>query len=81
LWLTGSGEPRDLPSGPWEAGFASVMVAIGAACCGGIVLFAGYLLCRLALDRRRLAAWASEWSVAGPRWTTRRRSRRVRKRV
>ena len=72
VWLTGSGEPRDPPSGPWEVGFASAMVAVGAACCGGIVLLVCYWLCRLALDRRRLAAWASEWSVAGPRWTSRR---------
>jgi len=72
VWLTRSGQPAEPPSGSWEVGFASVMVAIGAACCGGIVLFACYWLCRLALDRRRLAAWASEWSVAGPPWTTRR---------
>ena len=72
VWLTRSGQPGTPPSGSWEVGFASVMVAIGAACCGGIVLTACYWLCRLALDRRRLAAWASEWSVAGPRWTTRR---------
>jgi hypothetical protein len=72
VWLTRSGQPEIPPSGPWEVGFVSVMVAIGAACCGGIVVFICYWLCRLALDRRRLAAWASEWSVAGPRWTTRR---------
>ena len=72
VWLTRSGQPETPPSRSWEVGFASVMVAIGAACCGGIVLFVCYWLCRLALDRRRLAAWASEWSVAGPRWTTRR---------
>jgi len=72
VWLTRSGQPGTPPQGSWEVGFASVMIAIGAACCGGIVLFTCYWLCRLALDRRRLAAWASEWAVAGPRWTTRR---------
>ena len=72
VWLTGSGEPQAPPSGPWEVGFASVMIAIGAACCSGIVLMICYWLCRRALDWRRLAAWASEWSVAGPRWATRR---------
>jgi hypothetical protein len=30
-----------------------------------------YGLCRLVLDRRRLAAWESAWSLTGPRWTTR----------
>jgi hypothetical protein len=71
IWVTGSGQPQAQPSGPWEVGFASAMIAIGAVCCAGIVLIICYWLCRLALDRRRLAAWASEWSAAGPRWTTR----------
>jgi len=72
VWLTESGRPGSPPSGAWEVGFASAMVAIGAACLGGIMLLVCYWLCRLALDRRRLAAWASEWSAAGPQWTTHR---------
>lgn len=67
VWLTRSGQPQAPPSGPWEVGFASAMAGIGVAFCGGIMLLICYWLCRLALDRRRLAAWASEWSVAGPR--------------
>lgn len=35
VWLTGSGEPQVPPSGPWEVGFVSVVIAIGAVCCGG----------------------------------------------
>ena len=31
-----------------------------------------YVLGRLVLDRRRLAAWESAWSLTGPRWTSRR---------
>ncbi len=38
----------------------------------GIVLIICYRLCRLALDRRRLAAWESDWALIGPRWTSRR---------
>jgi len=26
---------------------------------------------RLAIDRRRLAAWTADWSLTGPRWTSR----------
>jgi hypothetical protein len=37
-----------------------------------IFLIICYWLCRLALDRRRLAAWESAWALVGPRWTTRR---------
>ena len=47
---------------------AGAAVAAGA----GIALIISYALCRLALDRRRLAAWESAWSLTGPRWTTRR---------
>ena len=36
------------------------------------ITFEDGLLCRLVLDRRRLAAWASAWSLTGPRWSTRR---------
>ena len=43
-------------------------VAEGAA----VALLICYVLCRLVLDRRRLAAWESAWSLTGPRWTTRR---------
>jgi hypothetical protein len=38
----------------------------------GLALLLVYALCRLALDRRRLAAWESAWDRTGPRWTTRR---------
>ena len=31
-----------------------------------------YALCRVVLDRRRLAAWESAWNRTGPSWTTRR---------
>lgn len=39
------------------AGFAALVLAVGA---------------RWLLNRRRLARWAIEWSMVGPRWTTRR---------
>ena len=49
-------------------------LVLGVAVTGGAVvaLLICYVLCRLALDRRRLAAWESAWSLTGPRWTTRR---------
>jgi len=72
VWLNAAGQPEAPPAGPLGLAVASVVIAIGAACCAGIVLIICYWLCRLVLDRRRLAAWASEWSAAGPRWTTRR---------
>jgi hypothetical protein len=49
-------------------------LAVGAVAAGlaGLALLSVYALCRLALDRRRLAAWESAWDRTGPRWTTRR---------
>jgi hypothetical protein len=48
------------------------MFAIGALIIMAVALLICYWLARLVLDRRRLAAWTSEWSLTGPRWTSRR---------
>jgi hypothetical protein len=71
VWLTGSGQPEAPPVGVTEARFSSVVIALGAVTGAAIALLICYWLGRLALDRRRLAKWASEWSLTGPRWTTR----------
>jgi hypothetical protein len=72
IWLDRSGQPAAPPVGQLamivNALAASAAVAGGAA----MTLLVCYGLCRLALDRRRLAAWESAWSLTGPRWTTRR---------
>lgn len=72
VWLDRSGRPVAPPGGQVamivNALAASASVAGGA----GMTLLICYGLCRLVLDRRRLAAWESEWSLTGPRWTTRR---------
>jgi hypothetical protein len=72
VWLDRSGQPVTPPGGQVamivNALAPSTAVAGGAA----ITLLACYGLCRLVLDRRRLAAWESAWSLTGPRWTTRR---------
>ena len=72
VWLDRSGRPVAPPGGQVamivNALAASASVAGGA----GMALLICYGLCRLVLDRRRLAAWESAWSLTGPRWTTRR---------
>jgi hypothetical protein len=72
VWLDRSGQPVAPPG----SRVAMVLFALvkGAAAAGGagVALLICYVLCRLALDRRRLAAWESAWSLTGPRWTTRR---------
>lgn len=70
VWLTGSGQPQNPPPGG-TALFSIAVTAFGAVCAAGIVLAICYWLGRLVLDRRRLAAWTSDWSLTGPGWTTR----------
>jgi hypothetical protein len=71
VWLTGSGQPKAPPVGFTEATFSAVVMAIGALCAAALALLIGYWLGRLALDRRRMAKWASAWSLTSPRWTSR----------
>ncbi len=71
VWLSDSGQPEAPPVSAVESMFSSVVIAMGALLGAAIVLLISYWLGRLALDRRRLAKWASEWSLTGPRWTTR----------
>ncbi len=68
VWLTSSGAPTIPPPGPGTVLFTTVSVIMLA----GITLMICYWLCRMILDRRRLAAWESAWARTGPRWTTRR---------
>lgn len=72
VWLDRSGQPAAPPGG--QVAMIVNALALGAAVAGGaaVALLICYVLCRLALDRRRLTAWESAWSLTGPRWTTRR---------
>ena len=72
VWLTGSGEPARPPGSPAGRVFTAALFATDAVVAVGVVLLICYWLCRLALDRRRLAAWDSDWALTGPRWTSRR---------
>ena len=72
VWLDRSGQPVAPPGG--QVAMIVNALAPGTTVAGGagITLLVCYGLCRLVLDRRRLAAWESAWSLTGPRWTTRR---------
>jgi hypothetical protein len=71
VWLNGSGEPADPPPSQSSLVFGAIALPFGASCGAGLVLAMCYGLARLVLDRRRLAAWDSDWALTGPRWTTR----------
>jgi hypothetical protein len=68
VWLTTTGAPAIPPPGPGAMLFTTVALVMLA----GIALMICYWLCRVVLDRRRLAGWESAWARIGPRWTTRR---------
>ena len=72
VWLNRSGQPAAPPAD--QAVMVIYALVAGAMVAGiaGLALLLVYALCRLALDRRRLAAWESAWDRTGPRWTTRR---------
>jgi hypothetical protein len=72
VWLNRSGQPVAPPGGPVAMIVNALALAAAVIGGAGIALLICYALCRLVLDRRRLAAWESAWSLTGPRWTTRR---------
>jgi hypothetical protein len=71
VWLDRAGQPVAPPGDQVTIIINALAVGAGVAGSAGIALLISYALCRLALDRRRLAAWESAWSLTGPRWTTR----------
>jgi len=72
VWLDRSGQPVAPPGGQVAMIINALAASAQVAGAAGVTLLVCYGLCRLVLDRRRLAAWESAWSLTGPRWTTRR---------
>ena len=72
VWLNRPGHPLAPPPGRASAmvGAALMALAVAADIAAGLLL--PYRLCRLVLDRRRLAAWESAWASTGLRWSSRR---------
>lgn len=72
VWLNRLGQPVAPPPGRALMMVGAVLTALAVAAGIAAALLIPYWLCRLALDRRRLAAWESAWALTGPRWTSRR---------
>ena len=72
IWVTRTGEPAAPPPGEVAMLLTATVIPLWSAIGVGVILMLCYWPCRLALDRRRLAAWESAWALVGPRWTTRR---------
>jgi hypothetical protein len=72
IWLNPAGEPVPSPGDQSVMIIYALVAGAAAAMVAGMGLLIFYGLCRLALDRRRLAAWGAAWDQTGPSWTTRR---------
>jgi hypothetical protein len=76
VWLDRSGQPAGPPVDLTGMIIYSLVAAAVVAALAGVALLLAYVLCRVVLDRRRLAAWESAWNRTGPSWTTRHLPRR-----
>jgi hypothetical protein len=72
LWLNRSGQPAAPPADQTAMIIYALTAGAVLAALAGITLVLAHVLCRHALDRRRLGAWESAWKRTGPSWTTRR---------
>ena len=73
VWLDKSGNPTGAPSLRLsQVRRQAVLAAVLAPVVLVEVLLGVAWMLHLALDRRRLAAWDTEWQVAEPQWTKRR---------
>lgn len=72
VWLNRYGQVVVPPPGQGFLILEALLTAIAAAAGAAAGLLVSYKLSRLALDRRRLAAWESAWALTGPRWTAHR---------
>ena len=72
VWINRAGQLADPPLGTSQLAARAQMAAYAAAGSLAVILIAAGWLARRSLDRRRLAAWDSDWLANGPRWSQRR---------
>jgi hypothetical protein len=70
IWVTGSGQITHPPLSHADVldGVANAVLVTVAGV--GVLLGIGAASVRAAATRRRMAAWAGEWEVIGPQWTS-----------
>ncbi len=72
VWLDHSGQPLLAPPGPVDMMLNAVFVAVCVIAAAAVLLILCYGVCRMILERHRLAQWESAWTAIGPQWTRRR---------
>jgi hypothetical protein len=71
VWLDRSGKPEAPPPSSSVMILTALFAGFAATAGAAVALGVCYRLCRMALDRHRLAGWESAWTAIGPRWTSR----------
>lgn len=71
IWTSDSGKLLDPPLRRGQVSAQAALAAMAAPVALGLVLLIAGMLGIGALNRRRLAAWESEWRVTAPKWTSR----------
>jgi hypothetical protein len=71
IWVTPSGEQTNPPLSGAEVGNREVLGASIAVLGLAVVIGATAVVIRLASNRRRMEAWAADWTAASARWTSR----------
>jgi hypothetical protein len=66
--VDGTGQPTLSPMPKISAVLSAVTVGLSAPVFLALLLILAGWLVRLALNRRRLADWETEWNTVGPRW-------------
>jgi len=72
IWVDESGAQTGPPLRSQQATGQAVLASVLAPFVLGTVLLCAASLAVYLLDRRRLAAWAADWRVTGPRWNSHR---------
>jgi hypothetical protein len=72
IWTSESGRPLGPPLPHGRVTAQAALAAFSAPVALGLVLLIAGMLAVGALNRRRLAAWESDWRVTAPKWTSRR---------
>jgi hypothetical protein len=70
-WVTSDGQLTDAPMQDSQVSGSTYFAAVFGVITLATLLIISGMLARRALDKRRMAAWDTEWRATGPRWTTR----------
>ncbi|HXZ66804.1 MAG TPA: hypothetical protein VEH05_18845 [Streptosporangiaceae bacterium] len=72
IWVTGSGQLTRPPLSHGDVLDSIANAVLASVAALGVLLGLAAAVVRAAVSRRRMAAWARDWAVIGPRWTSRR---------